>query len=273
VRIRAILFDLDNTLLLEDEATERALEQTSELAGSRTGAAPDAIGAAARDAAADRFGASPVFPYADAMGVWWGEALWGDFSGDQSGLVALRAFVPGFRRDVWTRALSAVGVNDGSLVEELTAAYATFRRAVKAIDPQAEATLDDLGRDHRLALVTNGAPGVQREKLAGTMLAAHFAAIVISAEVGAGKPDPRIFQAALRAIDVAATEAVMVGDSLDRDIAGARRAGLRSVWLDRPGTAVAGPFAPDARIRSLGELRDAVTRLEQVDVLSTARPA
>jgi phosphoserine phosphatase len=273
VPIRAILFDLDNTLLLEDAATERALELTSDLAGRRTGAAAATIGAAARDAADSLFGASPVFGYADAMGIWWGEALWGDFSGDQTGLAALRAFVPGFRRDVWTRALAAVAVNAGSLVDELIAAFATFRRALKAIDPQAEATLDDLGRDHRLALVTNGAPGVQREKLAGTTLAAHFAAIVISAEVGVGKPDPRIFRAALEAIDVAITDAVMVGDSLDRDIVGARRAGLRSVWLDRAGTAVSGSFAPDARIRSLGELRDALVRLDQVDVVATARPA
>ena len=68
--IRAILFDLDNTLLLEDEATERALEQTGELAGRRTGRAPEAIIAAARDAADGLFGASPTFAYADAMGIW-----------------------------------------------------------------------------------------------------------------------------------------------------------------------------------------------------------
>src|SRR4030081_3204911 len=132
--MRAFLFDLENTLLLEDEATERALEQTGELAGRRTGRAPEAIIAAARDAADGLFGASPTFAYADAMGIWWGEALWGDFSGDQGGLAALRAFVPGFRQAVWTKALSAVAVNDGSLVGELTAAYRTFRRALKPID-------------------------------------------------------------------------------------------------------------------------------------------
>jgi putative hydrolase of the HAD superfamily len=265
VPIRAILFDLDNTLLLEDEATERALRQTSDLAGRRAHAEPATIAAAAKVAARVLFEASPAFAYADAMGIWWGEALWGDFTGDASGLAALRAFVPGFRRAVWTRALSAAAVHDAQLVDELASAFGSLRRRITLIDPDASAVLDDLGRDHRLALVTNGAPDVQREKLAGTTLARHFEAIVISAELGVGKPDPRIFGAALDALGVASAEAAMVGDSLERDVAGARRAGVRSVWLDRAGTAMAGPVTADARIRSLRQLRDSLIGLERVD--------
>src|SRR5258707_935413 len=123
-----------------------------------------------------------------------------------------------------------------------------------------EAVLADLGRDHALALVTNGAPDVQREKLAPTTLAAHFKAIVISAELGIGKPDPRIFRSALDAFDVPSGDAVVVGDSLERDIEGARRAGIRSVWIDRAGTGTGG----DARIEKLSELRDAIVGLERV---------
>jgi putative hydrolase of the HAD superfamily len=263
--IRAILIDLDNTLLLEDEATERALQETSDLAGRRAGVDPAAIAAAAREAATAIFEASPVFAFADAMGIWWGEALWGDFIGDQSGLAAVRAFVPSFRRAVWTRALSAAAMNDEPLVDELVSAYGSFRRALTLIDPDATAVLDDLRRDHRLALVTNGAPDVQREKLAATTLAGRFDAIVISVEVGVAKPDPRIFRAALDALEVTSADAVMVGDSLERDVAGARRAAVRSVWLDRAGMAISGPVVPDARIQSLRDLRDSLIGLERVD--------
>ncbi|HEY8807044.1 MAG TPA: HAD family hydrolase [Candidatus Limnocylindria bacterium] len=262
--LRAILFDLDNTLLLEDEAVARALQQTSELACRRAGVDAGLIRRAAQEAAATLFRSAHVFAYADSMGIWWGEALWGDFSGEQSGLAALRAFVPGFRQEVWAHALEAAAISDRALVDELAAAYPTFRRASQPIDPEAEATLDDLGHDHQLALVTNGAPDVQRAKLARTTLASRFAAIVISAEVGAGKPDPKIFHAALDALDVASTDAVMVGDSLERDIAGARGAGLRGVWLDRSGTALTGDVMPDARIRSLRDLRDSLIGLERV---------
>lgn len=56
---------------------------------------------------------------------------------------------------------------------------------------------------------------------------------VSSAEFGVMKPDRRIFDEALHRMRVAADSAVMVGDSLAHDVAGARQAGMRGVWLDR----------------------------------------
>ena len=60
-------------------------------------------------------------------------------------------------------------------------------------------------------------------------------AVVTSAQVGAWKPDPRVFEAALDAAGCAATEAVHVGDSEQHDVAGARAAGIRALLLDRSG--------------------------------------
>ena len=60
-------------------------------------------------------------------------------------------------------------------------------------------------------------------------------AVVTSAEVGASKPDARIFAAGLQAAGCSAGEALHVGDSLDNDVAGARAAGIRAVHLDRSG--------------------------------------
>jgi putative hydrolase of the HAD superfamily len=57
--------------------------------------------------------------------------------------------------------------------------------------------------------------------------------VVISAEVGVRKPDPRIFEEALRRAGVAAGEAVHVGDLPEEDIEGARRAGLGAFLIDR----------------------------------------
>jgi len=264
VPIRAILFDLDNTLLLEDEATEQALARTGELAARRSRADADVVRTAAERTAEAILRASPSFAYADAIGIWWGEALWGEFVGDQPGLRALRAFVPGYRRAVWTQALAAAQVLDDGLANELAAAYPAFRRAMRPLDPAAEATLDDLARTYRLGLVTNGAADVQHEKLAATTLGSRFSTIVVSSDVGVGKPDPAVFRAALEALGVSADEAVIVGDSLERDIAGARAAGVRSVWLARAGdTAPGGSAVPDAKIRDLGELRRTLTDLER----------
>jgi putative hydrolase of the HAD superfamily len=254
--MRAVLFDLDNTLLMEDEATFAAVRQACALARERSRVDAAALYAATLRAADALWRASPIFEYADTMGIWWGEGLWGEFAGAAPGLRAIRAFVAGFRRATWRESLAAIGVSDGGLADDLANAYRSARRARQVVDPEAEAVLDDLARDHHLALVTNGAPDVQREKLAGTTLASRFGAILISAELGIAKPDPRIFRAALDAIGARAADAAMVGDSLSRDVAGARNAGLRSIWIDR-GLEPARPDdpTPDARIRALSEVR------------------
>ncbi|HUR19361.1 MAG TPA: HAD family hydrolase [Vicinamibacterales bacterium] len=76
---------------------------------------------------------------------------------------------------------------------------------------------------------------------------------VSSAEFGVMKPDPRIFLEALDRMDVPASRAVMVGDSLAHDVMGARQAGMRAVLLDRGGCA--STEDPEVTvIRSLREL-------------------
>lgn len=79
-----------------------------------------------------------------------------------------------------------------------------------------------------------------------------FTVAVSSVEHGYMKPHPSIFAAALRGADVAAEEAVMVGDSLTHDVDGARRLGMRGVLVARTGHVSAPPDVPV--IHSLHEL-------------------
>lgn len=257
---RALLFDLDNTLVLEDEVTLRAVRAACGRASGR--ADSERLIAATVRIAEERWRAAPTFAYAEEMGLWWGEGLWGEFRGEGGALRAVCEFAPRFRREVWRDSLAACGVDDEALAAQLESAFRAARRAGELVDPEATGVLADLARDHRIALVTNGAPDVQREKLSRTTLARHFDAIVISVELGIGKPDPRIFQAALKAIDAVAGDAVMIGDSLPRDVAGARSAGLRAIWIDRAGTSPrADDPVPDARVRALSELRPALAAM------------
>jgi putative hydrolase of the HAD superfamily len=269
--VRAVLLDLDNTLLQEDAATLAAVRATSERAAARIGGDATAIASVAASAAKDLFRASPVFPYADEMGIWWGEALWGGFVGDAPGLRALRAFVPAFRLAVWKAVLGSAAGSGDVLARELVGAFIEARRSEWAIDPAAMRILDDLASRYRLALVTNGASDVQREKVAATGLARYFAATVISAELGIGKPDRRIFAAALDAIGASARDAVMVGDSIERDVVGAHAAGIRAVWIDRDGAARDRSPRPDAWIAKLSDLPAALGAIE--DLAPTAQSA
>ena len=71
--------------------------------------------------------------------------------------------------------------------------------------------------------------------LAALGLAGHFEAVVVSAEVGVEKPHPRIFEAALERLALAADEVVHVGDHAVEDVEGARAVGLRALRLARDG--------------------------------------
>lgn len=75
-----------------------------------------------------------------------------------------------------------------------------------------------------------------------------------AADVGFLKPHPRIFQAALEALEVEASETVFVGDSLEADIIGAQAVGIRGVLRVNNGFARPTSIIPDAEIQSLHEL-------------------
>jgi HAD superfamily hydrolase (TIGR01549 family) len=111
--------------------------------------------------------------------------------------------------------------------------YRDLRRCV----PGAPALLAALRAHAPVAVVTNNATAEQREKLGRFALNTHVDALVTSEDVGAAKPDPRIFEVALARLGVAAHEAVMIGDSREHDVDGARAAGLAACWLDRAGDA------------------------------------
>jgi putative hydrolase of the HAD superfamily len=90
--------------------------------------------------------------------------------------------------------------------------------------------LGHLARRFRLGIVSNFYGNLERV-CADTGIARHVQVAVDSAVVGFEKPDPRIFQAALSALDVRPEEAVFVGDSLARDMNGARDLGMPHVFV------------------------------------------
>jgi putative hydrolase of the HAD superfamily len=94
-------------------------------------------------------------------------------------------------------------------------------------------------------VVTNGTVQQQERKLRHTGLDREMAGWVVSEGVGLRKPDPAIFELAAARAGLPLDGAVMIGDSAEADIAGARGAGLRSVWLHRGRRWPLPTFAPD----------------------------
>jgi putative hydrolase of the HAD superfamily len=142
-----------------------------------------------------------------------------------------------------------------------------LRAQVRAVAHHAD-VLSTLRRRARTALCSNFSHSpTALEVLSESGLDAHLDAVVISDAVGIRKPRAEIFEAVLEALEVAPEEALHVGDNLQADVAGAARAGLRTVWITRrvaDADAVLATFdgpAPDWRITDLAELPAIVDRL------------
>lgn len=97
--------------------------------------------------------------------------------------------------------------------------------------PDTKNTLKSLtSQGYRLGIIANQNPGTAR-RLQDWGLLEYFEVIAASAEIGAAKPEPEIFERALEIAGCRAEEAVMVGDRLDNDILPAKRLGMKTVWI------------------------------------------
>jgi putative hydrolase of the HAD superfamily len=243
----ALLFDLDDTLIAEEAAAVAAFAATAQAA---TGVDVARLATDARARARALWRAAPTWPYCERIGISSWEGLWCRFEGDGDDVAALRAWAPEYRREAWARALADQGVDDPALAVELGERFGAERRARHETFADVREALEALA-DHPLALLTNGAACLQREKLSASGLAGHFDAVVVSADVGIGKPDAAVFRHALAALG--AGHGVMIGDSVERDIDGALAAGLDAIWINRLGQR--GPGRPGVpEITSLAEL-------------------
>lgn len=142
--------------------------------------------------------------------------------------------------------------------------YHRFQQGLIHAYDQPHKVLAELkAQGYRVALVSNYAhAGVIRDALGRLGLREHFDALVVSGDVGYLKPHPRIFEVALEALDVAPHEAVMVGNDLECDVAGARKAGIRSIWTPYPRVSPA-PRHPeaDAVVERLADIPALLPRL------------
>jgi putative hydrolase of the HAD superfamily len=241
VAARLWLLDLDDTLLRDHAVTQEVLEALGREVGV------EGLYPAVRARAEALFREAPFYPWAERIGHSALEALWARYT--TPGLEALAEWAWPFRERVFREALFRLG-GPGERARALAEAFFRERRRYPLF-PEVPEFLEALRERGAVpVLLTNGVPDLQREKLFGAGLAGAFALTLISGEVGLGKPDPGLFRMALAAFGAGPEEAVMVGDNPERDIQGARLAGIRAVFVDR------GFRKPDPRYPAHLEVKD-----------------
>lgn len=168
-----------------------------------------------------------------------------------------RADMLGAWRKITAHALTDVGEPDGALAAAIAQDFATRRWERMELFPGVREALHRLREcGVLLALVTNGDRSHQRRKVEQYDLARFFDVILIEGEFGVGKPDESVYRHVLESLEATASEACMVGDNLDWDVAAPQRLGLRGIWVDAQGRGVpsTAPTRPDLIIREFPEI-------------------
>lgn len=233
--VRALFFDMDDTLLDGQQATAMAWEIVGAELAPALGVEPGCLREAFRR---------------EAMAFWHDEAAVGHW----------RVRLHEAREQILRKALASEGADPdrAPLVNERY--MAEHRAQLKLFDDAVDTLESAVRRGFRLALITNGPAELQRDKIARFELEPYFDVIIVEGEFGKGKPEREVFEHALKATGVEPVAAWHVGDNLYADIGGAQSAGIHGVWIHRERLQLPenGGVRPDRAIAHLHELRDAL---------------
>ena len=125
-----------------------------------------------------------------------------------------------------------ISLDDAQRIDETHYRH-TYMKARRAV-PGAQQLLATLReRELKIGIITNHVLTEQTDKLVAIGLTDYTDVVIAAGEVGVSKPDPHIFQILLDSLNCQPHDVVLVGDSWNADIIGAKRAGIRAIWLNR----------------------------------------
>ncbi len=146
-------------------------------------------------------------------------------------------------------------IADEALTQEMSAKFLEILPTKTHLFPYTTEALDYLkGKNYPLHLITNGFEETQLRKLRHAGIESYFTCIVTSESAGSLKPHRGIFDFALQQVNASSAESIMVGDTLEVDILGAKEVGMDQVYFNPRTPAVS--FQPTYTIQHLKELTD-----------------
>ena len=121
------------------------------------------------------------------------------------------------------------------MIHLLSEAYIDQLSTHTHLVPSAREILGYLKPKYKLHIITNGFEEVQSRKLNNSGISGYFKEVIDAERAGVKKPHPEIFQMALRLTGAVAQSSVMIGDSLEADILGARAVGWQTLHFNAHG--------------------------------------
>ncbi|MFC4355715.1 HAD family hydrolase [Chryseomicrobium palamuruense] len=224
-----VLFDLDDTLLWDAKSVEVALKKTCTLVAPNH---TDALYKAIRNEAPKVYQTYSFYEFTQQIGINPFEGLWGSFPDEQFHFPSMGEQIREYQLQAWEHALIATELSP-ELAPKAASAFIEIRKAHPYLYEETLDVLEKVSQRYTIGIVTNGAPSLQNIKFDLSPELISFAkTIVISGEVGMGKPDALPFQEALRRLSAEPNEVCMVGDNLSTDIRGAEQLQIDTIWIN-----------------------------------------
>ncbi len=200
MKYRYLLLDNDNTLMDFHAAERKALSETLTEAGI------------------------PATPETCTLYSVINDALWKALERGEIAHAALKV-------ERFSRLISRLGRTDADAAS-LAARYAHHLSTHADLLPGAEEFVRRMHQEAKIALISNGVSEIQRGRLSRCPFTPELDAVIISAEHGISKPDPRLVEIALEALGCTDRHAaILVGDSMTADIPAANAAGIDSLYI------------------------------------------
>jgi hypothetical protein len=133
VKFRAVIFDLDDTLVWDERLSRQALMETAARGAAVHQLDAGRLATAAKQAGDELWRDHAPVDRCDQLGIVAFEGMWGHFHGEEDYLRHLREWTPRFRREIWERALHDQGIGDAHLAAELGDFFALRRRELQEI--------------------------------------------------------------------------------------------------------------------------------------------
>jgi haloacid dehalogenase superfamily, subfamily IA, variant 1 with third motif having Dx(3-4)D or Dx(3-4)E len=141
-----------------------------------------------------------------------------------------------------------------SVYEQLSATYWNHFCNTCYFEPGAEEVLQQVQSTHRLGIISNGLGAAQRKRLAAGQIHEKFHSIIVSDEVSIRKPKKEIFDISLQELKLTNSEVLFVGDSLTDDYQGAKNAKIDFCYYNRRAEPISEGIKPEYTIGALQDL-------------------
>ena len=230
---KAILFDLDDTIISFDSHTEICWQKVCMAFTEKY----------------KLFSYEKIFTSIQEARTWY----WSDEERHRIGRLNLEQI----RRQIVVSAFEKLKCFDEKYGIELADEYSKLHNEMITLFPHALETLQELSRSRiKLGLLTNGNSEIQKNKIKRFDLKPYFNFCLIEEELGFGKPDQRIFKIALEKLNLSNSDVWMVGDNLVWDVLGAQRSGIFGIWNDykNKGLPKDSAIIPNRIINSISDL-------------------